>query len=910
MELKKATTDSIRVGVLVALSRCYSGADPERSRSYARQALAIPSPTDPEQASKAHYFLALSYLDQDEYRKALTQFEACLKIAEGVGFLQYRIQALAEMSNCHGRLGTVEAAFNTAFEALRLADSIDNYALTGNLNNKIGELYRMQNDTDNAVEHLKKAYEDFSEANIIGGMMATKFNLALAYMQTEPEQALYVLEEGLEEFQGHLTPLDSTLIYGNLGKIHLNLKRYTEAEEHLLKNLELLKYVQLPESLAYCYRVLTELYVLTDRPSKAIIYGRKGLELANELGNLRLRQLLSQYLAHAYAAVGKHDRAYGFLQDHLKYQDSIRSMEKIQLSNELKVKYETERKEQENLLLKKDTALKEASLSRQRILIWVVIGILLVITAISLLTYRSLRAKKRFALQIESLQTSQSRWFTNIAHELRTPLTLVLGPLKNILKKDDILASVKVEASMAHKNGEQLLQRVNEILDVSLMDSGRLALRQVPTNVSVLIIQVVASFQSLAQQKSISLTSSCDGMVFMEVDREKLRNILNNLVANALKFTHDGGEVQVVLEQPQETVEIWVSDTGIGIPQKDLPHIFDRFYQVFRSKEVDYGGSGVGLALSQELARMHGGELTATSEESKGSTFTLSLPVALVCEVQEAPSVPIEETGELPETAVMTVNGPEGERPKVLLVEDHPDMRHYIRKLLQGHYQVIEAVDGLDALERLQKVTPDLIISDVMMPRMDGITLAKHLKEDSSNILTPFITLTAHANERDKLTALRIGVDDYLVKPFDPEELLVRVKNLIDNARVRQQMLEENQSTLEEEIEAIPTYEEQWVRELEEEVRTAMANPNYSVGDLAAHATTSERNLRRNLKRATGLSPVQFIREIRLQQALLLLETRQYATIAEVAQTVGIEDTAYFSSQFKKRFGKTPSSFF
>ncbi|MCB0376693.1 MAG: response regulator, partial [Sinomicrobium sp.] len=269
---------------------------------------------------------------------------------------------------------------------------------------------------------------------------------------------------------------------------------------------------------------------------------------------------------------------------------------------------------------------------------------------------------------------------------------------------------------------------------------------------------------------------------------DHIQKILINLISNALKFTHAGGKVEITVQNKDKAgITIIVSDTGEGIPEKDLPHIFERYYQAAHPKQLNQGGTGIGLALSLELARLHGGNLTAGSQLGKGSSFSLSLPESLVNSIRKTKAAPTVITHPaLSDTTTVspfeTITGPQN-KPLILLVEDNTDMRQYIRGFMDGTYRIAEAADGLEALKFLKENSPDLIISDIMMPRMDGITLAKMLKKDEILKNIPFITLTARAGESDKIATLRIGIDDYLSKPFNAEELEARAANLIRNYR-------------------------------------------------------------------------------------------------------------------------------
>ncbi|MEM9685336.1 MAG: ATP-binding protein, partial [Bacteroidota bacterium] len=508
--------------------------------------------------------------------------------------------------------------------------------------------------------------------------------------------------------------------------------------------------------------------------------------------------------------------------------------------------------------------------------------------------------------KLEELNTTQSRWFNNIAHELRTPLTLIHGPIQQLLKKDSPAFEEDTQTiQLAGKNTRSLLRLVNEILDVSRLDSNRLELNRTPARLSPLVRDAAAQFEAFAQQKGVTLTSHILHDPELYVDKERIRNILVNLISNALKFTHVGGNVTIALQyEAGKDVTITVADTGDGIPEKDLPHIFERYFQVSDPSRINLGGAGIGLSLALELARLHGGDLSVESHLGEGSTFTLSLPQSLVCSTSKSVTMPVVVT--LPDSPNTSASSSEDrqDKPLILLVEDHPDMRQYIRGGLEKNYRMAEAGNGLEALDYLKRATPELIISDIMMPRMDGITLAKTLKEDEYLKHLPFITLTARSGEADKIAAFRIGIDDYLTKPFNPEELEARVANLIRNYRVRRTVSHTDPGEM-----TTPGYQNTILTALKEVVLSHLEDYTFTAEDLATSQNMSLSSLRRFLKKATGLSPGQFIREIRLQQARRLLEATQYSSVAEVMYAVGFEKASYFTRLFTERFGKNPSEY-
>ncbi len=913
--LEKVKDDSLRIEILIELSSNYSGNDPGKSKFYAEQILMDSAISNHAQISRAYFYLGYCYYDWSKSDSALIQFEKAYRYAEMSNETRRMLQIAIPISDCNKALGNYKASFNVAFDALRLADSVkDNYRM-GIFNGRIGELYRDQFETEKAIQYLKQSYEDFSVEDRRKWMMSSKINLALAYKQIDAEKALETYNDLLSEFTDLFNLRDSALFHSNLGNIYIDLERFEEAESHLMKALECHKRLNRPISRAFVHKELAVLYERTNRPEEVIKYAHLALERANESGHTVLQHQSSDQLSKAYAVLGQYDQAYKYLQSFMSFRDSIRSEEKIALSNKLEAEYATEKKEQQIQLQQEQLARQQAEMNKELILRNALIGGVILLIVIGAITYRSARAQirknreiKQYASKIEELQANQSRWFTNIAHELRTPLTLILGPIQNMLRQPETSLNLKDEVSLAKKYGDQLIKRVNEILEISRLESGKLVLNEQPTDMVNLIKQVVSSFDSMAVQKEVELEFDYEIDLILRIDPEKVASIIGNLVSNAIKFTPVNGRVLIELTRDvhHSTVNIKVADSGIGISAEDIPHVFDRFYQAHGTGEDPYGGSGVGLTLSQELAKLHGGLINVSSQPPDGSTFIFSLPDTLVCEETIVPVADQEidhlVTNRLPKLPPLS----DEPKYKILLVEDHQDMRQYIRHLLQDYYEVTEANDGQEGLEKLLSHSPDLIISDVKMPVMDGLTFAKKLRENEKHRLIPFISLTAHANEKDKLTALKTGVDDYLVKPFDAEELMIRIGNLISNAKERKKIMKDRTST--ESIDDL-THNEKLIANLEMIVKERLPDSSFSVAELAHESAMSQSTLGRLVKKMTGLTPGQFIRDIRLQHAMHFLESHQYGSVSEVVYAVGFEDVSSFSRLFKQRFGRSPSSY-
>ncbi len=530
------------------------------------------------------------------------------------------------------------------------------------------------------------------------------------------------------------------------------------------------------------------------------------------------------------------------------------------------------------------------------------------------------KATERIEKQAEELRhldEVKSRFFANVSHELRTPLSLLLGPISSVLKGNRQDNRDFTLLKLAQMHGQQLLQLVNQILDLSKLESGKLELQEKPTALYPLLRRIVAAFESHAERKGIQFVFQYQAEKNLQllVDSLKLETILNNLLSNALKFTPAGGTIQVVAENLANAMRIGVSDTGRGIHPDDLPKIFDRFYQSGLPGAPTEGGTGIGLALCRELAELMGGKISAESAGlGEGSRFFFEFPLKEV--LGKTTDLP-EEAPELVETGAFLPLGdspqPVQQAATLLIVEDNVSLRDYLKLTLPSQYRVITAENGQEALGLMHRLSeaqtlPDLIISDIMMPVMDGFQFLEHLKNDPHFRVIPVIMLTARADMQDKLRALRIGVDDYLLKPFEEEELLVRISTLLERYGERRQSpnhtaTEENQATTPEHSAG----ELAWLADLENLVVSEAQNDLLSVSWIADRMHLSERQFQRRLKNLTGLSPNAYLNEVRLQEARRLLEQGKVHSVKELAWTMSFRNEKYFSQIFRERFGKTPS---
>lgn len=528
--------------------------------------------------------------------------------------------------------------------------------------------------------------------------------------------------------------------------------------------------------------------------------------------------------------------------------------------------------------------------------------------------------KEKEAARLEDLAENKNRFYTNIAHEFRTPLTVIMGvskQLENDQINRDLSPSQKLPIKEGHaliqRNGEQLLQQINQLLDLSKLDSKTLKVDYTQTDVVPYLSYLTESFSSISQSKNINLLFESEvSSLLMDIDESKLQMILNNLLSNALKFTAEGGEVKLLLRKTERSESSWlkleVIDNGIGIAAHELPQVFDRYFQ---SDSISKGGSGIGLALTKELVELLEGSISVVSEKAKGTTFAIYLPIK-----NEAPLTASISSKNQPtrENQTQPIALPKAEEennvhPTLLVIEDNQDVSLYIERLLKNDYQLEFAKDGKEGVEKATESIPDIIISDVMMPEMDGIELCKILKQDERTSHVPIILLTAKATEADRLTGLDAGADAYLVKPFNQEELFVRLKRLHE----LRQVLQSRYSNFKDEAK-LPSppkplgIEDAFLKRLSSAVEEKLEDVDFGVPQLCRIAGMSNTQLNRKLKALTGGTPSRFIRNVRLKKAKLLLENSQM-NISEVAYKVGFNDPNYFTRLFSEAFGQPPSKF-
>lgn len=545
------------------------------------------------------------------------------------------------------------------------------------------------------------------------------------------------------------------------------------------------------------------------------------------------------------------------------------------------------------------------------------------------------------------LLQSRSRFFANVSHEFRTPLTLILGPLEDWTEDAPAPVPDGLQTAMRRmkRNASRLLALVNQLLDLARLEVGEWTLHPETASLVAFTRDAVRAFHDQARRAGVDLqydAPSDDAPdAVASFDPDALETVIVNLVGNALKFTPEGGTVRVSVTTSDDAVHIRVRDTGPGIPDDDLPHVFDRFHQSDDSTLRRHDGTGIGLALAQELVRLHDGSIEVESEVGFGSTFTVTLPRTPTSSVEtssvETSSVEARASDTAPTRSRSSLQGvpavedveaievdtnsedrvhevdhdeSDAEAPLVLLVEDDPDVRAYVRDGLGASYRIEEAGNGEDGLAAARDTVPDLIVADVMMPGMDGMAFCQAVKSDDALDHVPVLMLTARVER--VVEGLDAGADAYVGKPFTLRELRARIRNLLANRqRVRDRFAAERlarPSTAEPSTVDVDSADERFVQRAREAVEDHLDDEHFNVDAFAEAVGLSPRQLQRKLKSITGHTPSAFIRLIRLRRGAQLV-AQDYGTVSEIAYAVGFNSPSYFTKCFRETFGAPPTEY-
>ncbi len=900
--------------------------------------------------------------------KAMQYAEQARTLADSLGFDRGHARALDNMGWVHYRRGELDKALSLSMQALRLSHKARDPWESVNASINIASVYYEQENYVQAVAYFTQALhmsEKLGDKLLQGRALNN-----LAFMHLKQEKYALSLEYSFKALRNNEQTNDKYLISFSLrtiGDVYAKQGNHAKALDYQKQALAAAREV------GNKYMIVTALSRMGDVHTQLGNYGdalasqREALAVSLEAGLRPDRVNIYRGMADAYVKTGDFRNAYHYQQLGLALNDSIFKERNSRQIAEMQARYENGRKEQENQLLRQENALKAAVINNQSLeRRWLYTGLGFVGLLIGLgyvanrrLAKRNLLIQKQEAQMMEErlqndlrlerieseklaeLNNLKSRFFANISHEFRTPLTLILAPLEKMMASPALGAGHGHELKVMHRNTQRLLQLINQLLDLSRLESGSVKLEVSRGDLGRFVRVMAGSFSSLAESRGIHLALRVEAETPVSYfDKDKVEKILCNLLSNALKFTGAGGKVTVSLGRVSEAavpadgaapggaaeyVRIAVQDTGKGIAEDQLTKIFDRFYQVDGSATREQEGSGIGLSLVKELVSLHRGTLHVESRPGEGACFTVHLPLFLSCptdskllEAAEPQPVPVRTLPARKPESVPSSNGTatakspakagEGDGlPLLLVVEDNDEIRSYIKEIFAGSYTVSEAVNGQDGLAQAIATVPDIVISDLMMPLMDGVELCTRLRQDPRTSHIPLILLTAKASVESRISGFQTGADDYVTKPFHPVELLARVKNLVESRRQLRERFSREVKLQPKDI-TLASVDEQFLQKALAVVEEHLGEAEFSVEDLERQMAMSKMQLYRKLKALTGQSPSEFVRNLRLKRAASLISQRS-GNISEIAYTVGFNNLSYFAKCFKELYQVTPSEY-
>lgn len=673
-----------------------------------------------------------------------------------------------------------------------------------------------------------------------------------------------------------------------------------------------------PEEDYEYFKNRSEVLVELGRYPEAITAANKGLEIALDIGVKNWIVQLYRQLYKSYKGLNQHQQALKNLELYRAYEDSLWTEDKSIEIGLMQNEFELLEVEAENQLLASEAALQEQVIRSQNIIIGAAIAVLVLLIIIAFILRKQLIERKKLLHKIENqsaklqeLDQAKTRFFANISHDLRSPLTLILGSLDKIIERDyDIMDHESKELlDLGIKNGKRLLYLADEIMDLTRLEEGKVALELQYVKIVPYLRLLTKMFSSAADIKSIELrfTSNLEDETTLQIDPHQFEKIIYNLLSNAIKFTPENGVVNVDLHSSQHSLTIQITDSGQGIPQESLGLIFNRYYQSANPNHSQ-AGVGIGLALVKELVELHEGTIQAESN-THGTTFTIQLPYkksdwiskAIIPErsldIVTRNSLWVDLQEEKERLQVPGITNSDKEAKSILIVEDHRELRSYLQSILTREFRVFLAANGTSALDLLQTEKIDLILTDLMMPYMDGFELVDHLKKDKELKKIPVVVVSARTEKKEKLNLMSKGAEDVISKPFDKEELTLKIQNILSRD------WDSNKALTKLYGERAEEFEKNVMNRLEDLILKRISDPHLSVLDLADEMAASERKVYRMIKKISGLTPYELIKEVRWQFLENHLKNNKVRTATEAAQLIGMNNVSSFSTQYKKRFG-------
>lgn len=867
--------------------------------------------------------------------------ELANQLSTAIGYKDGTIQSLNYLGIGYRNKSNYSKAFEYFVEALKSSEETGNLEQEGYSLINIGNIYIYQTNYVGAIEYFENAIKPASKLNNLGMLAYCYLNLGRTYSRIEQYDKAedYFLKtrqirQDLNDTNGIITS------NADIAELHRLKGDLDKALEYFFLSYKDTQKINNYGAMTFSLNNIAKIYRQKNDLDNAEKYALEALEASKKYELKNDERKVLENLSLIYQQKGQHEKALILYKNHINKRDSIFNEESTRKIEEMRAQYKAEKQEVETQLLKQQAELNRLIIERQKTIIVVsVIGIILFLV-IAIIAYRSASIRKSLNIQIrnqrdqalkdkkvieeqskklEALDMAKSRFFSNISHDLRSPLSIIIGNQEEIINHEEnyLTEKSKEYLDVAHKNAQRLLYLTDEINELTKLEEGKIQIKSTVVKIKPYLKMLVSMFRSTADFKNINIVfqSSIDDNTNLSIDPYQFEKIIYNLISNALKHSKQNDTVTVSLEIKGQDMCISIKDTGEGIPEASLPYIFDRYYQSPENKYHVYEGLGVGLALVKELVKLHDGSLDVKSKVGIGTTFTLKLNYSniqtegVVPEQSEYITQKNSLWAELWEKTyqkdnlidLSLLNSKNGDYKKILIVEDHPEVRQYIKGLIDDKFNVIEAENGLKALGILAKEQIDLVITDLMMPWMDGFELLKKMQEHEAYGKIPVLVVSARNTDEDRFKVLSSGVNDILHKPFNRGELFLRINNLLSN---NQNNGSQFSRLIFNDTNLIGDLEKELLEKIEKLVLDRIDDSNLSVLHLADAMAASERKVYRMIKKLTNLTPYDYIKEVRWQYLEHLVKNKQVKNASEAAKSIGMKNVTNFKNQYKKRFNR------
>lgn len=815
-----------------------------------------------------------------------------------------------DLAYCYAQVGKIyNLGYKNTEKALRYllkSDSVYN-----NLERKssrqgftlsfIGDVYESLGNYEEAENHQLEAFEVFKDFGDQYQQAFIKGKLAsLEKRKGNYTKALQLVSEGLAYYRKRNSPLQiagflviQSNIYATIGQWD---KALQAGEEAITLNKQLKSKLGTIRALINQSQILSKKQLFNEsnalaREAETMAYAQNSYE--------ELKQIYEVLIANAESETLYKDAFENTKQLQVVI-DTLSKRENLILAKDLEAKYQTNQKEKEIDLLKSKNDLIKAQQKNQQYLFWGVFIFSLLVIATLFLLYRN---RQKTNKRLEELDLAKTTFFQNISHEFRTPLSLIYGPVDRIISENKLPESEKEDLHLVKRNAQRLNELVNQILDVSKLEANQWQLRVSEIEVTPLLKAIASSFQFQAQQKQLQFNFNISQTNLIWLDKDVIEKVTTNLLSNAIKYTPSGGKVNLQTWVDQENIYIKVENNGRHFTEKELSNVFNRFIQLNTTN--NNVGSGIGLALVKQLVEICKGSIKVSNTKEDCICFEIQLPIKKSA-YQTHQIIALPETEEFLENEANRIDE-NSEFPILLIVDDHQDIRAFIKSSFQNTYQVIEASDGALGLQVAFSIIPDIIISDVMMPKVSGTELCKQLKEDERTSHIPIILLSAKDDIESNFQGIEVGADDYMPKPFSYKLLKSKLQNLIASRQKLRDRYSKEIILKPTDI-AINSAEERFIEKMKEVLDINLTDDSFSAEKFSEEMTMSRMQLHRKLKALTGLSTTEFLRTERLKAAIVLLKDVSL-NINEIGYQVGFSSPSYFTKCFKEMFGMLPSEY-